>query len=488
MKSSKIRIFFSNSLQNARLREICWVAVLYVITARIGQSFAIEPANVTPVWIPSGVMLALALYRGPQIWPGIFLGAFLGNIWAYFSLSSLTVATSAIAAATLNGIGDALALPGIAILIKSRIGKEQPIESLNNLLCFFVLGVVVGPTLSAVFGVGGLSIFGFIEGHKATSIFFTWLIGDATGALLFTPLIYSWLTPRESARESTLTFVACVIYSLILATLSFDIIRPGNYFLYTLFLGLPGLFFILFNSSQRLTFTVQVVVISVAIVATAFNKGPFAEHESHIALLKLQMFSSIFSLVLYIVAIFGLEKAKSKALLEQRKNELEQLYRLDALTQLWNRYRIQEFIEIELARFRREHRPFGVILIDIDDFKKINDQYGHNTGDKVLVELSQLIKSQIRESDLLGRWGGEEFILIASDTSIESLTIFAEKIRQSIESYRFSVSQKITVSLGLTLVTLSDSELSLLDRADEALYRSKRSSKNCVSVYENSKA
>ncbi len=109
----KIAVLFKGwHYKNINVIETLWVAILYVLSARIGQSLTIEPGNVTPVWIPFGLMIALALKRGPQIWVGVFLGAFAGNAWAYFTLTSLTASITAsitaIFAGVMNGIGDVL--------------------------------------------------------------------------------------------------------------------------------------------------------------------------------------------------------------------------------------------------------------------------------------------------------------------------------------------------------------------------------------------
>lgn len=181
------------------------------------------------------------------------------------------------------------------------------------------------------------------------------------------------------------------------------------------------------------------------------------------------------------MAILALEQQNARWSLKLRREELEQLYRQDALTGLWNRYRISEFIDLELARYRREQHPFGVILIDIDHFKKINDTLGHLVGDEVLRELSGLLHEHIREKDLMGRWGGEEFIVIVTHTRLEELQQLAEKLRELSEEHRFGKrGLYVTLSLGVTMVQENDTELLLLDRADSALYEAKHGGRNRV--------
>ncbi|MDX1473814.1 MAG: GGDEF domain-containing protein, partial [Reinekea sp.] len=111
----------------------------------------------------------------------------------------------------------------------------------------------------------------------------------------------------------------------------------------------------------------------------------------------------------------------------------------------------------------------------------INDEHGHLTGDKVLIELSQFVQSRIREVDFLGRWGGEEFIIIVSETSAEAILLLAEKLQTVIREHNFeSIQPRLTVSIGVSLVNETDTELTLMDRVDSALYQAKNKGKDQV--------
>ncbi|WP_196159265.1 diguanylate cyclase [Reinekea sp. G2M2-21] len=470
------------AFRNVRVGQSLWVAITYVICARIGQMFAIDPANVTPVWIPSGILLAVALRLGPQIWPGIFLGAFTGNIWAYFSTDSLTRMLAAVASATLNGIGDVISIVVMAQLIVHLNRSNRILNSHQSLAIFIVFGAFVGPFISALFGATGLLWFGHIESEAYRTVMQTWLLGDSTGVIIFTPFLLSWLYPEEHFTRRTLfTLIVVTAYAMLITGVIFDILRLPKLAQYGLFLFLPALFYALIHLGQRLVFSVQVAALSLAVVATALNKGPFYQADPHSALIYLQLFAAIFSLVLFVFAILNMDKSRSSKLLQRRTLELEELYRKDALTKLWNRYRIKEFMDLEMIRYRRDKRPFGLLLLDIDDFKRINDEHGHLTGDKVLIELSQFVQSRIREVDFLGRWGGEEFIIIVSETSAEAILLLAEKLQTMIREHNFeSIQPRLTVSIGVSLVNETDTELTLMDRVDSALYQAKNKGKDQV--------
>lgn len=481
---TNLRLAFSAQryLKEVRILEVIAVAAIYIACARLGQLFAIEPSNVTPVWIPSGVMLALALRFGPSIWPGVFFGAFIGNIWAYISLDSISAFFSAVASASLNGIGDVICVIAAAELIRHYAKTSRILKSHRSLFYFLGFGALLGPLCSALFGAGGLWIFGHINSSQFSHVFATWLMGDSAGVLTFTPFLLSWLYPeRHFGLNSLIALLAAVGYSLLVISIVFDVVHFPGHIDHAIFLLIPVLFALLFRHGQRLVFTVQASVLSFAIVATWLSHGPFSSDTPWISLLQLQSFAAAFSIILFMIAILNLEKTLNEAYLEKHAKELEELYRKDALTGLWNRYRIKEFIKIELERQKREMNPFAVLLIDIDDFKHVNDTRGHIEGDRILTELATVIRSSIREIDFTGRWGGEEFIVMTSKTNQEALPVVAEKLIQTVRSYDFGLENPLTVSIGGTISIIGDTELSVIDRADQALYESKNNGKDTAS-------
>lgn len=166
------------------------------------------------------------------------------------------------------------------------------------------------------------------------------------------------------------------------------------------------------------------------------------------------------------------------------QNVLEHLSSTDQLTTLSNRRRLEECLEQKLKESERGSL-FSVIMIDIDRFKTINDTYGHEIGDHVLIHTAHLMRESIRESDILGRWGGEEFLLILPQTSLEGALVIAEQIRTKIYECTFEhYPQRVTMSLGVSTYHRGDTPNSILRRADNALYRAKNSGRNRVH-YEN---
>jgi len=165
---------------------------------------------------------------------------------------------------------------------------------------------------------------------------------------------------------------------------------------------------------------------------------------------------------------------------KKKQERIEEQATHDALTKIYNRYGINTVLSSKIHEYMRYGEIFSIIFFDIDHFKKVNDTYGHDIGDFVLQNIAKIVSSNIRESDVFGRWGGEEFIVILPKTPLNEAVRVANKLRKSIESEHFGIEQKITCSFGVTEVREGDTASTLLKRADEYLYIAKESGRNCV--------
>ena len=173
-----------------------------------------------------------------------------------------------------------------------------------------------------------------------------------------------------------------------------------------------------------------------------------------------------------------LEESQKSTFLKQI--ELEELVQIDKLTGLYNRQKLEESIEIELENSRRYKHNFGIIIFDIDHFKSVNDTYGHQVGDSILVEISKVAKEQIRLCDTLFRWGGEEFILICLEVNRSEIELIAQKLKNAVQSRKYPQVTEVTISLGMTINQQNDEIMSIIKRADDALYLAKNSGRNCA--------
>jgi len=191
--------------------------------------------------------------------------------------------------------------------------------------------------------------------------------------------------------------------------------------------------------------------------------------------------------LLYVLYINELVIYRSNMILTQKEEQeqkyikkLQKLAQKDFLTGIYNRRYINDLLEIELKEAKRYDKDLSVAIIDIDYFKHINDKYGHNTGDYVLKKFTQLIEQNIRETDLFGRWGGEEFIIIFTNTTLEVAYEKCLKLKNIVQNYNFAIVKSLTCSIGVANFSQNDKVFDLVEKADKALYRAKQTGRNKV--------
>ncbi len=166
--------------------------------------------------------------------------------------------------------------------------------------------------------------------------------------------------------------------------------------------------------------------------------------------------------------------------LQEALTELELIASTDTLTGAWNRLYFEQIVSAEMNRQERHNQALSLLILDIDYFKSINDNYGHQVGDFVLVEIAHLLKENIRTSDVLTRWGGEEFVILAPSTSISEAYDLADRLRLVIAQHCFPEVGNITVSFGAAQFETAENLYSCFKRADDALYHAKHSGRNIV--------
>jgi diguanylate cyclase len=169
--------------------------------------------------------------------------------------------------------------------------------------------------------------------------------------------------------------------------------------------------------------------------------------------------------------------------LETKLEQMSELVREDQLTGSLNRRGLEDVFERELARAERRHSPFCIAMLDLDDFKRINDTHGHSAGDEVLIHLVRVIKDTLRTMDVIARFGGEEFLLVLPDTSMEDAMQTVTRVQRELTKRIFMYNNErllITFSAGVALRAGTEDQTSLIKRADDALYKAKRAGKNRV--------
>lgn len=160
--------------------------------------------------------------------------------------------------------------------------------------------------------------------------------------------------------------------------------------------------------------------------------------------------------------------------------ELERLSATDRLTGLCNRMKLDEKFEEEVLRFERFKNPFSVIMVDVDHFKSVNDTHGHQTGDAVLAQTANVLLENTRKTDVVGRWGGEEFLILCPGTDAEGAAKVAENLRKAIEGSDFGKVGTKTASFGIAECVEGELAKDVVAKADAALYRAKKAGRNRV--------
>ncbi|BBH33931.1 diguanylate cyclase [Pseudomonas bijieensis] len=180
--------------------------------------------------------------------------------------------------------------------------------------------------------------------------------------------------------------------------------------------------------------------------------------------------------------------ATNRHQLQAANAQLQQLSSTDRLTGLYNRGHWEESLRAAYARHQRYGNALSLVMLDIDHFKRVNDTYGHQAGDKVIEQVARLLREHARDSDVVGRYGGEEFGVVLSDTDSTGAQTFAERMRHSVEALEVVYNDqriRFTISLGVAdLSQPSNSHADLIAWADQALYTSKKTGRNRVTVYE----
>jgi diguanylate cyclase (GGDEF)-like protein len=197
------------------------------------------------------------------------------------------------------------------------------------------------------------------------------------------------------------------------------------------------------------------------------------------AMLLISILSGV-GIVFYTLQVIVDKERGQRDELRHLNERLEHLSITDKLTQIYNRVGIDNSINNELSRLKRYGHSFGIILLDVDYFKKVNDTFGHDVGDLVLKGIAEILKKHTRATDVVGRWGGEEFLIVSPETGREDINKLAELLRSHIEKHDFNPVDKVTCSFGTTIANKDDDINSLLKKADNALYEAKESGRNRV--------
>jgi len=199
-------------------------------------------------------------------------------------------------------------------------------------------------------------------------------------------------------------------------------------------------------------------------------------------ILQKELISLSYSKWAILMKEYSSELSQLNDMLEKKTKKFEEKASIDHLTKLYNRYKFTELFISEYNTMLQRDNNMSLMMLDIDKFKLVNDNYGHNAGDKVLVELSQLLAKHLRNVDIIARWGGEEFVVLLPTADVKTTEMLANRIREELSTINMGDDLYITSSFGVTGVKAGDRLEDTIQRADDALYKAKDSGRNCVII------
>jgi diguanylate cyclase (GGDEF)-like protein len=461
------------------LGQVILIATVYFAAAKLSLLLAIPPGYASAVWPSSGIALAAVLLLGNRVWPGIWIGAAAVNYTVNGS-SSLSA---------LIGVGNLLeALVGAA-LIRRSIGLPYRFDRGEDVVRFVVIAAS-SSTVAATSGVGSLAVFGSVSSSEFLQNWFTWWGGDTVGVIIMTPLALSW-----SARDTTAVWpwtkrIEGACFGLLLVAVAWVIFGSAKEQLTVfplVFVIVPFIIWAAFRFRQREVTLTNMATCSIAIWYTVGGRGPFASASLNETLLLLLAFVSTVVTTGLVLSAVERQRRRTAGELQGALRDLEEQAIRDPMTGLYNRRYLRDFLLRELLRSRRAEAALAVIMMDLDQFKQVNDTFGHDAGDIVLMEVTTVLRNSVRGSDMVCRFGGEEFVLVLTDSTAEVALRRCEEIRSALRllqpKYQGRALGNPTASFGVALFPYhADDHDSLIKASDSALYDAKRSGRDRIAI------
>ncbi|MGE4218752.1 MAG: diguanylate cyclase [Alphaproteobacteria bacterium] len=470
----------------------CLVTLLYLgLGYAVATFFAAYGLFPAPIWLPSSVALVAAIVWGPRIWPALFIGSFIVNYalfdppWHVAALISIT-----------NTLGPAV---GAALTRRFRPQQGQ-FTRFSGVLGFILFAVLLHALIAAAGGTTAIALGQSLEPEIVYSIWTRWWLADSGGTLYFAPALLLWLGAEQmpSPRKKTAGRTDAAVWLGTAATAILLFATPLDGYVrheFPFLLAVP-LSWVALRMTLRSAYTLFALVAVIASAGTVAGLGPFQEPAVSNPLVVLGAMVLLFSMNVLTIAALACERYEAESALEEanltlenkvteRTEELRRQAETDALTGVSNRRAFIERGQSEVTRAKRYSRGLAIIIVDLDHFKRINDNFGHATGDEALKAAARACAAQLRKQDMFGRIGGEEFAAILPETGLSEARLVAEKLRSLMRQLAVpdggGSTLLLSASFGVAALDTSDQNLDqLMARADRALYRAKAEGRDRV--------
>lgn len=473
--------------------QLILVPVLFYLGAKLSLALAVMPEVVVMLWIPNSILLATLLhYHGRRyaIFAASIIAADIAADYPTFSLIE----------AVLFGAINLLEVT-IAYLLLRRWRFDPRFATPSDIAKFVMAAPVISAFTAACAAAATYSHFRGME----TSFFEflrLWWFSDGLGLLILTPLVLSLWPPvpgmvSERVRLRWYDGIAMVVGLTILLAFAYSQQRTLYGVTVRPFLLIPPVLYAAARFSMR-TATMGVAAVTALLLYIIKNgQQPFGDLPIRETVTSGQELIFIMStMALGIAALLAQHRANARQLearirdrtaeLSAANQQLQELAITDPLTGILNRRALFDLLKREMDREQRHPHGLAVILFDIDHFKEVNDRYGHAAGDIVLRHVAEVAGAAVRGTDAIGRYGGEEFVLVAPETDLASALQLAERMREALRSARIAVEDKdlrVTASFGIAMLHPGDRQPEqILRRADQALYAAKAAGRDRVAA------
>lgn len=451
---------------------------LYFVAAASTIHLTSNGLDIAAFWPANAILVALLLAGKRPAWFPVLSAGLVANIAANL------LTRGSLFSPILYGAANVLEIALVTMLLKRVDLGDSILHSTGSALRFILIAGVLGPAIS---GIAGSAIAHHFFGEPLLKSYLTWVASDGLGLVVFTPFFFALFRgdlakcyvgknwKRRVEGIGLLTLTGALAYQAFFVSA-----RP---LLFALFLPLMV---VTFRVGHIGTKAAIIIVAVIGCLATMYGYGPIVEttsdptEQAHL----LQAFLAILLLTCLPVAAEVAARARLIERLNAHDQEMTNRALSDPLTGVLNRTGFEAVAESMLPI--ADHRSVGLVAIDFDHFKSINDQWGHHAGDCALRHVAEIFKAQTQPDHVIGRMGGDEFLILLPDSGIDATTLFTERCRQAIQSSPLCLDDTcivlLSLSMGIATARPDESYDQLLRRADAALYEAKGAGRDTVRV------
>ncbi|WGY44982.1 diguanylate cyclase [Vibrio sp. ABG19] len=458
------------------------VALIWLLLWRAASLMEYEPH--ASIWFPpAGVTFAIFLVLGWSYLPVLIVCCIGSTFWENSLYQAQQSASTLISTGLLFAAIHSCSYWVGATILK-RSSERSGYLKVPHLILIFLLVAVLSSVLAALGGSAALALTGIISNNEIASLWVPWWIGDLIGVVVVTPIIVTllggiypeegrWLTQyfKPLITNAPLgQFLLKLATSMVMLTVISLLVAyyPSSHIVFTVFfLGIAQMWIVFTETATRSFLSLALLSTLTALL---------------IAWLGLSEKAMVYQFTIYLLAAntyFGLWVPH--ILVDNQK--LRRLSEQDMLTEVESRGYFIRNAKEEIVRAKRYNQPISLLLFDVDNFKAINDTYGHSVGDKVLTHIARLVDETIRASDKVGRFGGDEFMVLLPGDEEQQALLLAERLRHAVACADFDeLDYPVTCSFGIAEVHENDTFSSAFEQADNCLLEAKRAGRNQVNA------